>query len=169
MSDEVDQLLDRALSECAVPIPLGLESRVVQRVRRSRTKRRLLTWFGSLASVAAALLLAVRPPVRQAPADLRNSTLIVPAQIKVVPLSIKSTALRESKKPRRGLLPKRAVLLSSSPLSAEERALIDMTRRFPTETSRVFEQVQRSNEGPISIEPLAITPLIETPISGEQQ
>jgi hypothetical protein len=160
--DELDRLIDSVLVGYVDAEPLaGLEQRVLERVRLAHVGRRSRVWWGwtlaAVATAAAVLVIAERPrPVRplvgqsfrpaellpRAPAqNLRQAERPAPQKQKARNLATQNR------------LPKRDQFPTPAPLTAEERALIQLAGfdspglQSPAELS------------PIEIAPIEIAPL----------
>ena len=160
--DELDQLIDCGLAGYVDAEPLaGLEKRVLERVRLADVGRRRRVWWGwvmaaGAAAVAAVFLVADRPrPVQPLVGQaLRPAAGLLPG----VPAQSRRQAERPTPQIRRNpatqsRLPKRDQFPTPAPLTAEERALIQLAQFDP-------EALQSSAElRPIEIAPIEIAPL----------
>jgi hypothetical protein len=145
MQDELDRWIDGALATYSSAEPLaGLEERILHRVRRPRR-----WWWGLAIPAAAAIALAVAIPRRQ--------TLDLP--LPVPPPAVAVVEARPAPPPVQrhraiaAALPKLASFPSASPLTAEERLLLQFAR------SHAEELVNRPPADEIEIKPIEIAPL----------
>jgi hypothetical protein len=157
MRDELDDLIDGAIAEYSAAEPLaGLEQRVLNHVRLARPARRP-RWWCALALVApglaaAFLLVSAREP---APSPIVAVTAprapVEPLPPAVVPATPKPPAkLRRAAGAR--VLPKRGTFPTLSPLSREERLLVQLADSRPQLLlAQPVDEVQ--------IKPIEITPL----------
>lgn len=168
-SDELDQMIDRALACYSGGEPLaGLEERVLHRVRAGEaTSRRPLRWAFAFAAAAALVLLAIvlRMPRNPAPKTGDNARVEVPAPVRSMTAVEKprfASKLRRGRiAARRALapLPKEERFPVPAPLTPEEQALRSFVERHPAEAQQVFAQLQKRSNEPIQIEPIQIAPL----------
>jgi hypothetical protein len=162
MQDELDNLIDHALSGYASAEPLaGLEGRVLTRVRTAaRSRGRRWVWvLGALASVLAAILIVLfaskpRPVpvanVERPPVPVESA----PAPVAVVQQSGSRPATSRRRAASPHVLPKREQFPTISPLTSEERMLVEMAESHPQELLvRPVEQIEIK---PIQIAPLQI-------------
>lgn len=143
MADEVDRMLDEALA--APPADVCLAQRVLARVEAAPRRSRGW-WTVPCAAAAAAVVVAIavwpdppRPPAPPRAAVLR--TALLPASRPAPPVGAP---------PRR--VPRSATFPASSPMSAEERALLRLAA-----TPEAFAKPFTGDL--IEIAPLEITPL----------
>jgi hypothetical protein len=145
MQDELDGWVDGALASYSSAEPLaGLEQRILSRVRRPRR-----WWWGLAIPAAAAIVAVVAIPRRQ--------TLDVP--MPVPPPAVAAVEARPAPPPVQrhrviaAPLPKQASFPSASPLTAEERLLLQLARNHPEEllTPAVVDEIE--------IKPIEIAPL----------
>jgi len=180
--DEMDRLLDSALSTYATPRP-GLEDRVLRSLavtrardsenRRFRSTRRLLPWAIAvpIAAAIALLFLLIRetpaPPrnyaqsVRQfqrpaTPLDQPQSSKVRAPSRAVHPVRRQATAAPEIAIRRD--LPKQNIFPSPQPLSSEEQALVALAQA-PEPVRQSLIEAQNKDEGPITISAIQIRPL----------
>lgn len=152
MSDELDRILDDALGSYGDREPRpGLERRVLARVAAARPGRRLGWWWVAAGATACACiatgLLFRDQPVP--PPDLVRLEQPVPV-FRVV--AITPVVLRRAVRPA---LPKQEMFPAPAPLTAEERAMLQLAERFP---KQALELTARQ-EKPIAIPEIEIKPL----------
>ncbi len=158
--DKLDELIDSALASYSGAEPrLGMEARVVSRVRATRVRRRMLEWglaFGVASAVVVVALIRTEPRTISKPVDVAR---VMSAQER--PPTIRPVAkLRPAMRARRPqALPKLEQFPSPMPLTAEERALVAFVERDPTEAQQVFSDLQKRTDGLVEIQPIQIAPL----------
>jgi hypothetical protein len=158
MRDELDRLIDGALADYSAAEPLaGLEQRVLDRVRDAQRSRRR-RWRGMLAvaapAVAAILAVVVSrrpetPPIAALPPSPAPPAVAMappPAPVGI------ATPRRIAPKPRP--LPKRDVFPTPSPLTREERLLVQLAESRPEILE--FKPLESIEIKPIEIAPLQI-------------
>ncbi len=157
MEDKFDRFIDEALADYTrVPVPSGLEARVVRNVQRSRTRRKSFVGVGALSALAASVLLVVAPEEpERIKTQPRSSSLIVPVPVYVAPLDLRAGRLHRG---ARHLMVKQNVFPGPSALTSEERALIALVKRDPSEASRLFKEMSNPADEPLRIEPIRIVP-----------
>lgn len=160
--DELDRLIDSALAGYSNAEPLaGLEARVLNRVRVTQARRRLLVW--GLALAVAASVVVVGIVKRTAPTTVPKSAEIVQAK-PALPTAVtrlarvmpKRVSVKRSRRPKP--LPKLEQFPSPAPLTAEERALVALAQQDPEELGK-FAEMERESEAPLEIQPIQIAPL----------
>ncbi len=161
-SDELDRVIDGALAGYSAVEPLaGLEERVLNRVRVA-ARRKQLTWAFAFVAVTAVVVAVIAVRIPRQPASKGNdiTRVITPAP---VPAVEKARAvpkrLVRSRAPRPGLLPKLEQFPSPTPMTAEERALVEFVGQRPAEAQQVFAALRKQGDDPIEIEPIQIPPL----------
>ena len=188
MPDKIDELLDSALGTYAKP-RIGLERRIlahVQEVRFSQAMpwRRWLGW-GFAATLAASLLLYVgvtgsrQQPINgghTAPVQEQASAPRVPDTRPEAPRSLPGSQLRQAPVPIRhrstrgetaaAAVPKLDVFPAPQPLSAQERALVELAAQ-PAEV-RQQALARPADNAPLQVSAIQI-PLIPPPDEGENQ
>ncbi|MCE5306786.1 MAG: hypothetical protein LLG20_04015 [Acidobacteriales bacterium] len=149
---ELDRKLDAALAEYAnIEPPAGMEQRILARVREAGGSGRIHWWRWVAAAVPAlAGLLAVfvyrdLPPVAP-PSPVALSVPQAPALVRPV--------VKRVSRPRPAPLPKREVFPTPTPLSPEERALLQLVAQSPEKAREVLTPVEPKPIEPIVIEPL---------------
>lgn len=160
MRDDLDNLIDGALAEYSAAEPLaGLEQRVLNRVQSERPARKPRWWWAVafVASVLAAVaigVLARKPEALPIAAVAPPPVVVAPVSAAVVP----SATRRRPPKPRRAAgaraLPKRGVFPTLSPLSREERLLVQLAESSPQ--LLLAQPVDEIQIKPIEIAPLQI-------------
>jgi hypothetical protein len=168
--DELDKLLDEALASYSSEEPRpGLEHRVLSRVRAEVTPRHFGWWLWAVAIpvLASLLVLAIsqrlkpQPPTAQpnlASASPPVTTVVLPAGSRhVAPRRARRAVNRPAV--TRSPLPKRGVFPLPTPLSAEERALVDLVTRFPDQAREVSIEADQRSMQPIEILRIEIPPL----------
>jgi len=156
MHDELDNLIDGALATYSSAEPLGgIEQRVLDRVRLAGTRRRRWRWTLVLAApaVAAVLLVILAPkpepvPValvapRPAPIALPTPPVVAPAPRLVAKVR---RPVRAPEPPKRDLFP------TISPLTGEERLLVQLAQASP-------QLLLARPVAEIEIKPIQIAPL----------
>jgi len=149
MRDRLDELVDEALKEYAGEPRVGLERRVLHRVR-TEGGRRWLVWAPLFAAVALVCAVVFVRPGR-VPVEVRR----VEAHV-VKSADEKAASIKPAKTVRRRVvLPKQEMFPAPSPLSSEERALLALAKWHP-ETAG---EVSQTGLEPIEIQLLEIKPL----------
>ncbi len=153
--DELDRLIDRALSGYSAAEPLaGLEQRVLYRIR-SRPRQVWRFWPAvAVPALATLLMVWLYPEPRVEP----------PAPVAAVLKSPPLTPVASRPEPsvrvaRRSVLPKQERFPLPTPLTNEERALIAWATRAPDEARKAFEDLRKRAEEPLEIKPIEIRPL----------
>lgn len=136
MRDDLDKLIDGALGEYSSAEPLaGLEQRVLNRARAERLSRQRRWWWTAvaLAASAVAVVVVVAPHRRVPPpvAVVAPPPQVEPASAAVAPVAAprRAAAVRRMRGPR--VLPKRNLFPTPSPLSPEERLLVQLAESRP--------------------------------------
>jgi hypothetical protein len=165
MEDDLDRLIDGALSDYSSAEPLaGLEERVLNRVRAAEAARRR-RWLWALAAPAlAAILIAIlarpqpAPVARVAPPPARVETAAPSLPPLTPPAVVRQVASRPAAKiqrpPSPRALPKKDLFPTPSPLTSEERLLMAMAESHPHEL--LIRPVEEIEIKPIQIAPLRI-------------
>ncbi len=150
MRDELDSLIDGALAEYSNVEPLaGLEERVLARVRRARPSR-LWWWLAVPVAAAVATVVMLRPAPEIAPPVV--ASVVPPAPPVMAPTRARP---RVVKRARPAELPKRNVFPTITPLTAEERLLVELAQSHPDELKApaLPEEIEIK---PIEIAPLSV-------------
>lgn len=165
--DELDNLLDRALSSYSVQEPRwGLEERLLNRIRAAGAARRFawLRWAVAIPALACLLVLMFTFRVE------RDSNSNTPQEVRTaaIPLDAAPDTLRtnpEIPKPvrrsgaKRLPFPKREQFPAPAPITDEERALMTFVARAPDEAREVLIEARKRDAEPIQIEEIQIEPL----------
>jgi len=158
--DELDQLIDSALAGYVDAEPLaGLEQRVIDRVRLATRTRSLVRWASAAVALATVLLavVATRPkPVQPLVGQAIRPAVLLPGAVPQSQRQAERPAPRKQKSRNPATqtrLPKRDQFPTPAPLTAEERALIQLARFHPDEAQSPSEL------RPIEIAPIEIAPL----------
>jgi hypothetical protein len=159
--DKLDRLIDGALASYPDGEPLaGLEQRVLNRARVARARRQWMFAWGVGLAVAASIVvvgIAIRSEHRavEKPAAVARA-----ARVEELTPRVQTAKVRPTKRVRRPkALPKLEQFPTPSPLTAEERALVALVQREPTEAQQIFSDLQKRTDGPIEIQPIQIAPL----------
>jgi hypothetical protein len=158
MHDEFDKLIDGALSSYSTAEPLaGLEQRVLDRVRATEASRRRRLWWAALALATPALaaILFFAPVRKPDPIPIATVTPQPSARVEPAPPPPSAAPKRALAKPRRAparVLPKREVFPTLSPLTPEERLLVQLAESRP-------QMLLTRPVGDIEIKPIEIAPL----------
>jgi hypothetical protein len=163
MQDELDKLIDNALATYSAAEPLaGLDQRVLNRVRERRTR---WPWLLAIPAVAAAILVAVQ--IRKADpvpvATFKLEAVHTPASRTPPPEPSRDLSLD-----RKGVVgphghrvvsksapaPKRRLFPTLSPLTEQERLLVQLAQSYPQEL--LIRSADRIEIKPIEIAPLQI-------------
>jgi hypothetical protein len=149
MQDDLDRLIDSGLAAYSSAEPLaGLEQRVLQRVRTVRRRR----WWGLILVPAAAALVFALMPAK------RLEIAVTPPPPPVVqpirePVQTAIVAKRASRRRSVQSSPKREFFPTLTPLTTEERALVQLARATP-------QQLLPPPAKELEIKPIEIAPLI---------
>jgi hypothetical protein len=151
MQDDLDRLIDSGLAAYSSAEPLaGLEQRVLRRVRLVRRRR----WWGlMLVPAAAALVFALMPAKRLeiAVTPPRRPT------VETLTQPIHTATVKPLPRPRRprpvASNPKREFFPTLTPLTTEERVLVQVARATP-------QQLLPPPAKELEIKPIEIAPLI---------
>jgi hypothetical protein len=154
MPDELDKLIDGALSTYSTAEPLaGLEQRILNRARARRAR---WPWLLAAVAVAAAILIAVQvrkpestPFVALAPPPAPVVAPVMPAR-PLTPSRDRKGAVPHVAR----TLPKRQVFPTETPLTHEERLLVQLAESHPQEL--VIRPADQIEIKPIEIAPLQI-------------
>ena len=167
--DELDRLLDEALASYSSEEPRpGLEQRVLARVRAEAAPRRFGWWRWGVAIPLLASLLVVAIAYRSKPqATSRERDLASakpPATVVAAPAKPRPDTPRRARSVHRAVvahsaLPRRDVFPLPTPLSPEERAVLNLVRRFPDQARRVLIDANDRSNQPIEIPGIEIPPL----------
>lgn len=156
MGTELDHWIDTALATYSAAEPLaGLDDRILQRVRRARTARRRIWCWALTIPTAAAIAVAIVAPKRQ-PAPVAHIAA-PPTAVEAPPASppaVIVTARRHPRirRPAAEPLPKRPTFPTLTPLTWEERVLVQVAQSQP-------ELLIGAPAHQIDIEPLEIVPI----------
>ena len=180
--NEMDRLLDSALSTYATPRP-GLEDRVLRSLaatramdsenRRPRSARRWLSWAIAVPIAAAIVLLFLL--ARWTPAPPHNYAHSVPqfqrpatpleqpqsSKVRAPSRAVHPVRRRATPAPEFAIrrdLPKQNIFPSPQPLSSEEQALVALAQA-PEPVRQSLIEAQNNDEGPITISAIQIQPL----------
>jgi hypothetical protein len=158
MHDELDKLIDGALAEYSSAQPLaGIEQRVLDRVRLAQAARRRWRWslLVAVPALAAGLLVLFAPKPQPQPVPV---AVVAPPPAPVVQPTIRAAVpsrgatKRRPATVRRPELPKRGVFPTISPLTGEERLLVQLAQSNP----RFFEARPADS---LEIKPIEIAPI----------
>lgn len=198
--DGFDELLDGVLREDGrVEPPVGMERRVLARVREASPARRVgwRVWWGLAGAVAAGLVVlgiwmpggARKVEVRRASVGVEVKTEVSPHEEMSEVASSESARVVRARVGRAGLrkvnvsseakeeLPKLDVFPSPVPLSAEERALVEFGRQHPEEAKKLMA-VEKADKADVAIKPLKTEPVqiaalviepIDTELKGDKR
>lgn len=184
--DELDRILNEALSAYPAEPLLGLDARILRRVRNEgrATQRSSLAssfWGRALgASLALALVAAgvflsrnsfVEKPVRPMQTIAERVTNRVNAAVDATPPAGVSRDDRDIEgtvkvRSRRSALPKLDVFPTPRSLTPQELVLVKMARAEPPQTTARPEKAGTAQLEPIQIEALEIKPLL---IGGDEE
>jgi hypothetical protein len=165
--DELDKLLDEALASYSSEEPRpGLEQRVLKRVRAEGIPRHVGWWRWAIAIPVLASLLVLAIAHRSKPRPAAAESKVASVQR---PATAPTTPRRAAYRPTRRVvnrpvvahppLPKRGVFPLPAPLSAQERALVDLVTRFPDQAREVLIEASQRSSQPIEIPRIEIPPL----------
>ena len=159
MRDELDNLIDGALATYSTAEPVGgIEQRVLDRVRLAEARRRRWRWGLVLTVPAVAAVLVIFAPKPQ-PAPVPVAVATPPAI--VLPTGPEPIAPKPRRIVRKPELPKRNLFPTMSPLTTEERLLVQLAQSNP-------ELLLAKPVDEIEIKPIEIAPLqIDGPQQGE--
>ena len=161
--DERDRLLDEALSSYSAEEPRpGLEQRVLNRIRAEAGARRR-AWAQWYIAIPALCLLAVVALVgwpRREPAPAPRRPVAQAPEVKK-PVVVPTRMRKPARQPRTRVagLPKLEQFPSPSPLTEEERALLEFVMRSPKDAQAFLGDVEIQSVEPIRIEEIHIEPL----------
>jgi hypothetical protein len=161
MHDELDNLIDGALAQYSSAEPLaGIEQRVLDRIRLAEARRRRWRWALVLAAptLAATLLLILAPKPKTVPVAVvapKPAPIILPTPPVAPP---PAPAPRRVVRVRRPVpapeAPKRDLFPTLSPLTGEERLLVQLAQASPQLLlARPVDEIEIK---PIQIAPLQI-------------
>jgi hypothetical protein len=164
MQDDLDRLIDGALSGYSNVEPLaGLEDRVLNRVRADASRRRRRIWILGVLAAPALVALVLAIPWRRTPAPMAVTPppraevqAAAPAIVAPLPAPVPKVARlhKAERTPARRVLPKRDVFPTPTPLTREERLLLQLAASCPDAlVMRPMEQIEIK---PIEIAPLNI-------------
>ena len=158
-NDEIDGLIDKALASYGAEPPLGLETRVMRRVRATRTRRNIvLSFVPAIAACFAMVVMLGRKPEVLVPPPTAIAVVPRAQETRVVqPVTTASVVHRRTSKRRS--LPKQDVFPTPRPLTQEERLLLSMAQLPPEELKQVIAATEPKDIQPIEIEPIKIEPL----------
>lgn len=168
MSEDFDGLLDRALRTYVEEPRMGIEARVRTRLSMA-PRRRTFAWlpYGFAASALAALIAGyVFFPARREMPPRRVA--VERKKVEPAPTVIAVAQGVPARRVRRVSQPANAAAFPiPSPLTAEERALLDLAGHAPGELQMLAESSSPGIE-PLRIETIKIEPL-ETSETGEEK
>ena len=183
--DELDRILNRALSAYPAEPLLGIEARILRRVRNEGqpTQRTGLafSFWGSLgagltvALVAAGVFLSrngfVEKPAKPNQTVAERPVNSVKAAAEAPPPAGVTRRTHEVEgtsrvRVQRSALPKLDLFPTPSPLTPEELALVKMTQAVPSEATTVPEKGDMVQLEPIQIQVLEIKPL---PVDSDEE
>lgn len=160
MPDEIDRLLDEALSEyAAAPDRPGLEERVLARVhQRNRGLRRWLFSASAAAAVLTAALIVLPLRVTEKPSPSIKVIEVVrkyTASPKVQQAVFPPKAVPHKRHIRRRYVdPKRPEFPTPTPLTPPERALLEIAKFQPAQLEALSRPMKPLDVSLIQIEPL---------------
>jgi hypothetical protein len=161
MHDELDNLIDGALTQYANAEPLaGIEQRVLDRVHLAETRRRRWRWMLIVAApaLAATVLVIFAPKRAPAPAPVAvmapKPAPIAPPAPRVAPAPAARRIARVRRSVQAPELPKRDLFPTVSPLTGEERLLVQVAQTSPQ--LLLAQPVDEIEIKPIQIAPLQI-------------
>lgn len=182
--DELDRMLDSALSVYAAPAP-DFEERLVQSIAAAvpapSPRRNWLRWAIAVPA-AACLLIAVsfflRPRRRIENAQQAQSASAVPHQARPLNAAV-STAQAQARPHRRpsvshsasawiAKLPKRDVFPTPQPLTPAEQAFVRYVAAAPEKERRALLETQAQDDAPLEISAIKISPITIPDPSGSQ-
>lgn len=151
MRDDLDQLIDGALTQYANPEPLaGIEQRMIGRARAAAYRRRWWRW-GAAIPVAAALLVVLTQ--RPKPAPQTPAVAIIAPAPSLPPVTAPILRQAVSRRPRTAVAaPKRATFPTASPITDQERLLLRLAQSHP-------EQLLVRPPDVLEVKPIEIAPL----------
>lgn len=156
---ELEYLIEAALTTYSSAEPrLGLEQRVLNRVRTERGKRYSFLWMPTAAIVAACALLLTTILWRPHSPEILRST--IPAKV-VVPVTPEYRVLAQGHRAERS--PKRERRHDPALPTDQERALLILARDSP-ETLKSL----RSEDQPVTIEPITIAAIEIKPLQSAE-
>jgi len=151
-----DELIDRALADYTSPVPpLGLEARVLRRIRAGGAAERWSLWPWMVVAAACCLLAGVAVWILRAPAPAPPRIVVS----KMVPQPHGET----SKLPIRTIQRRQKRLPARAPLTREERALVAFVKSAPEQALRSFGPMQPIEIAPLSIDKIEVQPLPDHP------
>jgi hypothetical protein len=162
-SDELDRILDNALSNYSREEPRpGLDARVLNRIRAARERRRFswLRWAAAIAAFACFLLAVTFWTTRYSVPKSRKPAPLVAKAAPPSPIpaqAVQTTVGRRRLKHLR--LPKREQFPTPAPLTTEERALLAFVVRSPKQAEKLFSGAKSSTSEPLEIKAIHIEPL----------
>jgi hypothetical protein len=155
MHDELDRWIDGALSTYSSAEPLaGLEQRVLDRVGLAEAaRRRRWRWTLALAipAVAAAMFVVLAPkpaPIALVAVEAPPAPVVLPPE----PAPVRRKAPKPRRTASKPAPPKRNLFPTLSPLTDEERLLVQLARSSP-------ELLLAKPADEIEIKPIEIAPL----------
>jgi hypothetical protein len=180
-SDELDVVLDAALSTYANPEPsLGLTARILAAARAAAPLRQFRWIIWAIPAMAALLAVLILLPGRRIHRDPLPSTVQLSRSASTSPvtapkLPIQASSARQASRlratatvrapiPALEPLPKQEVFPTPTPLSTEEQALVAAVNRNPEGVARqIGQSAAQSPEQPI--EPLHIAEIHIPPLN----
>ena len=145
MPDEIDRILDRALAGYSeVEAPVGLERRVLNRIRGER-RRRGWRWVWIAATAAAAGLVVIGVVREERPVAKKEQAS----------LTLARQATKGDDLPHRKIVRRRRVRAPRPlPLTAEERALVALVEQHPEAVGGMAKSGDDVEIPEIEIQPL---------------
>ena len=158
--DELDRILDSALASYSARQPWpGMEQRVIARLPRAKQRNIWLRWMipaPVLAAVLTMIVYWVKPEAARVNVPQRVVESMAPVEHYVQPPP--TTVVRKAARVRKSHTVQPAVFPIPSPLTAEERALIQLAASNPEVLENAQVSRQQSNQ-PLTVEPIDIQPL----------
>jgi hypothetical protein len=158
--DELDRILDSALASYSERQPWpGIEQRVIARLPRAKQRNVWLRWMipvPVLAGVLTMVVYWVKPETSRVnvPQRIVESTAPVKHYVQPQPTTVAKKLARVRKSPT----VRPVVFPLPSPVTAEERALIQLAAANPEVLENAQVSWQQSNQ-PLIVEPIDIPPL----------
>jgi hypothetical protein len=161
--DNLDHLIDRALARYTEAEPLaGMEARVLQRVRARHTGRTWVWWAAITAALIPALALVHgwNGPVPAPPGPVDSGA----SSVAMTPLAAAPRRWSlDSRLPGRARhathLPRLENFPARTPMTEEERVLVQLVTQSPNEAVKLFSQDERNETEPIKVDPIQVDPL----------
>jgi hypothetical protein len=163
--NELDQILDSALASYSARHPWpGIEQRVINRLSQAKPRERWLRWVVPAPVLAGTLAIVAywfRPeaPHANVPGRVVQSTVALESEIQPRTSASVARAVRVHRPPSlRPRAAKAAVFPAPSPLTAEERALMQLAVSNPEVLQHAQISRQQWNR-PLTMESINIPPL----------